>query len=185
MTLRRLLITAPLALLVAVLAHLAGFGAGHELGGDHGASLISSALAALFALAAAATLAAALGQANSPADVLAELRRALPGSGEVLPFAGWLFGGSLPAFWGLELLEGHGPFGAGWLLPVAAVAALAMALAVRLVTRWLAEAGMALAALSESLTLGPAARLAPLEIRSLSAAQRLARGTRRGRAPPR
>jgi hypothetical protein len=185
MTLRRLLVTAPLALLVAVFAHLAGFGTGHELGGDHGASLISSALAALFALAGAGALAAALGRADSPADVAAELRRALPGSGELLPFAAWLFAGSLPAFWGLEVLEGHGPFGAGWMLPAAALAALGVALAVRLLTGWLAQAGLALAALAAAVGLAVAPRLAPLEIRSLSAAQRLARGTRRGRAPPR
>jgi hypothetical protein len=184
MNLRRLLVAAPLALLVAVLAHLAGFGTSHELGGERGLTLLCSALAALGGLAGAAAFAAALGRPRGLADVARELRGALPGSGEIAPFAGVLFGGSLLAFWSLELLEGHGPLAALWVLPVAALLALGTAWTVRVATRWLARAGLAFAAFAREVQLGLAVLFAPIEARYVRAVARSRCGSRRGRAPP-
>jgi len=184
MNLRRLLVAAPLALLVAILAHVAGFGTTHELGGERGLTLLLSALAALGGLAGAAAFAAALGRPADLADVVRQLRGALPGSGEIVPFAGVLFGGSLVAFWSLELLEGHGPLAALWVLPVAAVLAVGTAWTVRAATRWLARAGLAFAAFARELQVGLALLFAPLEARYVRAHARSRYGTRRGRAPP-
>ena len=184
MNLRRLLVAAPLALLVAVLAHLAGFGTSHELGGERGVALLLSALAALGGLAGVAAFGAALGRPTGLAGVVRQLRAALPGSGEIAPFAAVLFGGSLLAFWSLELLEGHGPLAALWVLPVAAVFALATAWTVRAATRWLAEAGLAFAAFARDVHAGLAVLFAPLEARSVRAHARSRYGSRRGRAPP-
>ena len=185
MTLRRLLVAAPLAMLVAVLAHVAGFGADHVLGGQQGLTLFCSALGALFALAAAATLTVARARPRSLAEAARGLRAALPGAGELGPFAAWLFGGALAAFWGLELLEGHGPLAALWVVPVAASLALATAVAVRATTRWLAGAGLALAALARETSLGLAPRFVRIEARGLAFQARPRCRSRRGRAPPR
>ncbi len=185
MNLRRLLVAAPLALLVAVLAHLAGFGTAHELGGEQGATLLFSALGALVALAGVAALAVALGRPASVGQAVRQLRDELPGSGEIGPFAAWLFGGALLSFWSLELLEGHGPLAAVWVVPVAGALALGTALAVRAVTRWLAHAGLALAALAQHVDLGIAPHFARLEAYGSRIEARATRGSHRGRAPPR
>jgi hypothetical protein len=184
MNLRRLLVAAPLALLVAVLAHLAGFGTSHELGGDKGLTLLYSALAALGGLAGAAVFAAALSRPARLADVARRLRAILPGSGELAPFAGVLFGGSLVAFWSLELLEGHSPLTALWVLPVAAIIALGTAWTVRAATRWLARAGLAFAAFASELHVGLALLFAPVDARYVRAHARSRGSSRRGRAPP-
>jgi len=187
MTLRRLPVAASLALLVAVLAHWAEFGTEHVLGGKHGATLLYSALAALIALALGAAFGVALGgpAAGGSSAAAARLRAALPGGGELGPFAAWLFGGALSAFAGLELLEGHAPAAATWILPLAALAALGTAWLGRVATRWLAVAGLALAALGGELARALGPRLAPIEIRLTPAGSPGRRGARRGRAPPR
>jgi len=185
MTLRRLLVAAPLALLVAVLAHLAGFGTDHVLGGQHGFTLLCSALGALFALAGSATLTVALGRPRSFGEAAQGLRGALPGAGELVPFTAWLAGGALAAFWGLELLEGHAPFASLWVVPIASLLALAVAAAARAATRWFARAGLALATLAREIALGIGPRSVRLEARSLTVHTRPRRGSRCGRAPPR
>ena len=185
MTLRRLLVAAPLALLVAFLAHLAGFGTDHVLGGQPGVALLCSALGALFALAGGATLTVALGRPRSLGEAADELRGMLPGAGDVVPFAAWLFGGAVVAFWSLELLEGHAPLGALWIVPVAALLALGAAAVSRAVVRWLARAGLSLAKLADEIPLGSSPRFVRLEARSLAVPHLPRRGSRRGRAPPR
>ncbi|HMD03410.1 MAG TPA: hypothetical protein VKG44_10655 [Candidatus Baltobacteraceae bacterium] len=188
MTSRRLLTALPLALLVAVLAHFAGFGTSHALGGPHGEALIFATLAALTGSALLALLRSALGATGgrrSAAAAIADLRAAVPAAGEILPFSAWLLGGALTTFWALELLEGHALQSGLWVVPVAALVALGVAGAVRAATRWLAHAGLALATLCRPGWIGATTLFFRFESAVPASCPRLAGDAHRGRAPPR
>ncbi len=138
MTLRRLGLAVPLAVLVAVLAHVVGFGAEHAPGAAHAAGLLTT-LGVALGLAALVTLFAAALRAD---------RRdgASPQQDRWLPL--FLALGGAVAYGAIELAEGHTPLGggAGALVSLVPAAALVSGLA-RLASRMLRLSGMALAAL--------------------------------------
>lgn len=117
MPLRRLWAGLPLAVLVALLAHVAGFGFAHVPGGGHVASLLVTLAVALAALALAAFARAVF------------TRRSIATTTDVRKSAAWLAFLGAVAFAAIELAEGHGIFDAGLrplltTLPLALVVAL-------------------------------------------------------------
>jgi hypothetical protein len=175
MTLNRALWASPLAVAVAVLAHVVVFGAGHAPGAEHASGLLGFLAAALGLALGATFLAGALGVANP----IATGRR----FGYSAPLA--LTGLSAVTFGLIELSEGH-PAAATWL------AAILVMLPIALAVTWLAErttravygAGIAFASFALApRRRGPATSLllrAYVPVRAVS----IARGARRGRAPP-
>lgn len=97
MPLRRLVLGVPLASLVAVLAHVAGFGYAHAPGGDHATALLSAVAAALVALLAAGFVRAAVAGAPEPI--------ATNGAGNKSALA--LAARAAVAFAAIEIAEGH------------------------------------------------------------------------------
>jgi hypothetical protein len=185
MTFRRLLVAAPLALLVAYLGHAAGFGTTHALGGAHGGELLAGLVAALALIALAPVLWLGFGRTphRSLVDVVRGLASALPAAGGLAAMAAILAALGGLAFAGIELTEGRAPTPA-WALAALPLAALAVAALARFALSWLALLGLFIATLGERLPerLSPPTFLAPLAFAPVSAS--LARGSRRGRAPP-
>jgi hypothetical protein len=184
MALRRVLVTAPLAVLVALTAHVAGFGGDHVLGGVHAAGLLAlgvggSILLAILALGWVGLTETDAGRAERA------LRAMLPARGGIFPAALVLgVSGSIVFACG-ELLEGHlPPVTLGSLLAITASAVVIAAVA-RGLARWLAAGGVALASLIP-LARRPSAAPARAAERAdaLLAPPSQARGARRGRAPP-
>ena len=180
---QRALAIAPLAVLVALLGHAAGFAADHGLGGSHAGELLALGIGGTGLLALAALLwSALLGGTERETDLT--LWRGLAPRG---PFAAAAMLGvsGFGVFAAGELLEGRSPFGT-WLTALSlAAAAVAVAWAARAVIRWIARGGANLQALStERPLLAPSLAVqrcatAPLLPRGIAA-----RGSRRGRAPP-
>jgi hypothetical protein len=194
MSFRRLLVAGPLALLVAMAAHAAGFGSSHLLGGSAGADLAGVGLAWLALLAIVGIMAVALGApfragshaasrapAGSASRALAE---SLPGGGNPAMLAATLALGGSAFYVALEVLEGHAPQGSLLALVTILPLAVGVALAARLGLAWIARAGVSLAAFAhtefraENLWMGPA--LVPAR----TARATPAHAHRRGRAPP-
>ena len=182
-----MLVAAAPALLVALTAHVAGFGSSHVLGGETGRYLFTLALAWAALLTVAGILSIALrtrGLGVSPRAAAATLAEALPGRGGIGSLTASLAAGGYAFYLVLEALEGHGLQGSrlslGIILPLAA----AIAAVVRLSLTWIAGAGLSLSELA-----GRAARAAEPWFRPAPIPVRVARpversGRRRGRAPP-
>jgi hypothetical protein len=175
MTLKRALSTAPLAVAVAVLAHLAVFGSGHAPGAEHAAGLLTVLLAALGLSFGATFLAGALGSV-SPITTSCRIGYAGPLGLAAL---------STATFGLIEFSEGH-LAAAPWFAVVLAILPLAVAVA------WLSscagravyDAGSALAEYApQRRGRSPALfslQRAHVPVRATSHAP----GARRGRAPP-
>ena len=175
MTPRRLAVAAPLALLVAILAHAAGFGADHAPGADHARELVTSLGVALALLALATLLEAAFGIDRRDAGSARQDRW--------LPIA--LAAGGACAYAAIEFAEGHALFG-GSLRALAAIlpAAALIGQVARLAARFLRYSGAALAGClpAPSLVDPAAARLS--QARPVRASSADVRGCVWGRAPP-
>jgi hypothetical protein len=98
--LHRLPVTAPLAVIVALLVHTAEFGSSHAFGGPHGAALITAALAALALTLVGIPLAPLFGLNPFPQSKRTPYRL-------VAAMGLDLFVGSTTTYLGLETLEGH------------------------------------------------------------------------------
>jgi hypothetical protein len=173
MAVRRALVSAPLAVVVALLAHTARFGSSHAFGGPQGHFLIAAALAGLALLALLGPLVLGLAPAR---------RRATPmeSAGLILNLA---LGGAA-VYSGMEWLEGHAPALVGGTWVALGLSALLVALVALLAALGLRRLGLAIAA-----TLPVLARcgrrgsetlrwaLPPFQLRLLPRASR-------GRAPP-
>ncbi|HEY0799016.1 MAG TPA: hypothetical protein VGD50_07685, partial [Candidatus Baltobacteraceae bacterium] len=118
MALRRIPLLAPLAVLVALLAHTARFGSSHAFGGQYGANLIAAALAATALLLLIAPV--AMGFERSPA------RREAPFLAALKLALGLGVGGAA-VYAGMEWLEGHGPGLASWADAALGISALLVA----------------------------------------------------------
>jgi hypothetical protein len=180
MLLRRLGLIAPLAVLVAVLVHLALFGTQHAPGAEHAGRLFSSLGAALSLAALGSVLFAALGLQRR------RRREHRIAGAHRLFFPLELAAGGTLAFALIELAEGHSPLACGaWQFAATAAAAYAVALFARYVTRLLARSGDALAAFAN--TSHAPAPVAFAFVRTLRSA-RAYRASRpnacQGRAPP-
>jgi len=187
MTLWRLPLAIALATCVALMAHLAGFGTTHALGGTHGAELAEAALAALALLFLAGVLfiAFATSRRLTHVEAVRLLRSALPGPGGLASQVAVLaIGGSL-VFGSLELLEGHTPVTAGWVLLLLPLAALAVALTARFLIERIAGLGLKLAALAGESAFALPRRTALAAFNAVPVTANVARGVRFGRAPPR
>ncbi len=179
MSLRRVGTIAPLAVLVAVLVHLALFGTEHAPGAEHAARLYSSLGAALALAALGSVLFAAL-RARRPS----RHERYEAGSPRVF-FPVELAAGGTLAFGLIELAEGHTPLAGGaWQLAATAAAAYAVAAFARYIGRLLVRSGHALAALASRVSRSPAASVLARTWRSYRIAGAVRAGARRGRAPP-
>lgn len=173
MAVRRVLVSAPLAVLVALLAHTARFGSSHAFGGQHGHYVIAAALAGLVLLALVSPFVLgftpARGQATAPASIGL--------------FLNLVLGGAL-VYSGMEWLEGHAPALVGWTWAALGLSALAVAVLAFLAALGLRRLGLAIAA-TLPLFVPKAGRgtfiirfsPAPLQLHLLSTASR-------GRAPP-
>jgi len=175
MTLRRAFWALPLAVAVAVLAHVAVFGFSHAPGGGRAPELLS-ALGTMLGLGLfGAFLGGALGTARS--SITTEHR---------LGYAPlWLAGAAAGAFALIEFSEGRLALGP-WLEALAAILPLAFAVAFAALSagRAVRRAGIRLTALG---------RLRPRDARSIFVTRRapvcvpayvVSPGRRRGRAPP-
>jgi hypothetical protein len=175
MTLKRALSAAPLAVAVAVLAHLAVFGSGHAPGAEHAAGLLTVLAAALGLSFGATFLAGALG---SVAPIATSRRIGYSGPLGLVVLSAATFGL-------IEFSEGH-LAAAPWLAILIAI--LPIALAVDRLSdraeRAFYDAGNALAALApKARSGGPSVfflQRAHVPVRAVSYAP----GSRRGRAPP-
>jgi hypothetical protein len=183
MVLRRASITAPLAVLVAIGGHWAGFGAEHALGGLSAGGFVAVGLGGgiLLALAALGWAAIACRDARSGERRLLALLpgRGVLGNSGVLAFSGFL------AFAAGEALEGRSPFGTGATALGIIVSAVLIALVARRVVRWLAAGGVTLAAILAPERRGSGGLPYFLGASSRFAiARSVARAACRGRAPP-
>ncbi len=106
MLLRRALVTAPLAVLVAVVAHALTFSDGHALAGGHGGPLLAVAVGGSLLCALVAFLSMAISQPDARQGRRL-LREALPGGGRPGVTTAVLLGGGLVAFAAIEAAEGH------------------------------------------------------------------------------
>jgi hypothetical protein len=182
MALRRALVTAPLALLVAILAHAVGFGGSHTFGGDRGDQLLALGVAgpALLALAAIVWLGLTEPDRRRGERALLAL---LPGGGHPAGVFATLGTSSLAVLAVIEALEGRAPLAPASLLALGCATAF-IAVAARLSARWLAAAGslVALAGTPAPLAGAPPVRLALV---TAPLARSVDRGSAcRGRAPP-
>jgi hypothetical protein len=173
MAVRSVLVSAPLAVVVALLAHTARFGSSHAFGGPHGHYLVAAALAGLALLAVVSPFALGFGPARG---------QAAPGAsaGLVLNLT---LGGTF-VYSGMEWLEGHAPALVGGTWVALGLSALLVALLALLAAAGLRRLGLAIAA-----TLHVLARNAPRSAVILHAALpplrlRLLPRVSRGRAPP-
>lgn len=165
----------PLAVLVAVLTHVAAFGTGHAAGGTYALAL-AGILAAAFALRFGARFVSSACAARDALGTKRDLGKSA--------FA--LAGVAMLAFAGLELLEGHDVWGAG---VVPALVLLPIALGVLVLVRGLDRLATRAGALAARYLRRARIRLvATFERRARSRAFALVARSRRiarGRAPPR
>jgi hypothetical protein len=183
MVLRRALVIAPLAILVAMAAHAIGFGGDHVLGGINASWMLAIGFGGTLLMAGVGLLWLAFTQRDVRRAEQALLSFLPTGGG--IGAAATLLGISGSAVFACgEALEGHSPAGT-WItaLALAAVAVLA-AFAVRACLHWLAAGGVALAGLLAWV-------IAPADVPEVSvenarpAAPRLVvHGRHLGRSPP-
>ena len=183
MALRRALVTAPLAVLVAIGAHLGGFGAEHALGGIASGGFLAIGIggALVLGFAALAWVATALRDVDAGERRLLTL---LPAQGGI-QLAAALAGYGFLTFAAGEALEGRSPLGT-WATSLALIAtATLVAFAARRFARWLAAGAILIATIlageRRSTAPCPAAFAAPDAPTSIPS---FARGAHRGRAPP-
>ncbi|GAC1548378.1 MAG: hypothetical protein NVS3B16_21250 [Vulcanimicrobiaceae bacterium] len=177
MALRRLLVAVPLAVLVAVLAHVAGFGFAHAPGGDHASALFELLAGSLAALLAGAVYRGSVASTPTP---IATKHAGRKGAVALAVLAA----GALAA---IELAEGHSLFGSAGLLPLLALIPLAVAVrsAARCASGLAARAGGQLAVYLRRVPGGSGAgfaRRCRCRIRPYGST---VRRVTRGRAPPR
>ena len=183
MTLRRALVTPPLAVLVAVLPHVLGFADGHALGGSNGAGFLSLAFGGTILVAVIAfawLVAAGTGRRLGERALLA----GLPFNGRLGGLTAALSTGGLAAFATIEAAEGRFPLGSALSPLCILIAAFAVAFVTQNVARWIAAAGDAVAsALARDFTSTPrrheVAALVPVPVCPAGI-----HGARWGRAPP-
>lgn len=184
MALRRALVTAPLAVLVAIGAHLGGFGAEHALGGMASGGFVAIGIggALMLGVAALAWVATSLRDIDAGERRLLSL---LPARGGI-PLATALAGYGFLALAAGEALEGRSPFGT-WATTLALiVSATLVAFAARRFARWLAAGGILIATIVAGERRGPGqGPIAYAETICLASLSVFARGAHRGRAPPR
>jgi hypothetical protein len=179
----RVLAIAPLAVLVALAAHVTAFGADHAFGGAHSGELLALAIGGFSLLALVGTVWTGVA-AGDVQEGEAVLWRALPIPGRGGIWATLLVTG-FAAFACGELLEGRSPLGT-WVSALALLlAAGALSFAARHMIRWLAAGGAALRSLIERARYAAARPVVLVRPSSPVGAPRvLSRGTCRGRAPP-
>ena len=178
MLLRRVGTIAPLAVLVAVLVHLALFGTEHAPGAEHAARLYLNLGAALALAALGSVLFAALRARRE------SRRQRRAGSHRVLLPLELAAGGTL-AFGLIELAEGHTPLAGGaWQLAATVAAAYAVALFARYALRLLTLSGHALAALTSAIQRSRARYVYTRTWQSLPVHGAARAQACRGRAPP-
>jgi hypothetical protein len=183
MVLRRALVIAPLAVLVAMAAHAIGFGGEHLLGGSIASWMLAAGFGGTLLIAGAGLLWLGFTQRDARRGERA-LRSLLPAGGGIVAAATILGISGSAVFACGEALEGHSPAGT-WMtaLALGAVAVL-VAFAVRACLRWLAAGGAALAALlawAIAPTEGPVVSVA---VERPAAPRLVSRGRHQGRAPP-
>jgi hypothetical protein len=185
MSLARLPAAIVLASLAAILAHLAGFGTSHVMGGAHGAEFLGAILGAgaLLAMLGLGRIAFAR-RRLSWREATELLSETLPFAGPPLQRAALLLAGAVAIFSGSEALEGRGFEIPAWAFLALPLAAAALAYTVRGFATWLARLGLTLrAAFADApIALGLpvfTAVAAPAIVRSSDI-----RRAHRGRAPP-
>ena len=185
MGLRRLLAASPLAVVVAVAAHVAGFGSSHALGGALGVDIARLALIWLGLVAAGGLLwAAAWARPASLPTLASRLLAPLPGGGRFTALAATIAVGGTAVFTALEALEGHPGLPTLASLLALAVAALMLSALVQLAARAIAGLGLTLATLADA-CVNLAAPVRVIPARARIARPNPAALLRRGRAPPR
>jgi hypothetical protein len=184
MTFRRALLSAPLAVLVAVLANRLGFADGHVLGGAFGAGFTSVAFGGTF-LVAIAAFAWLVAVGRNAVHAERSLFALLPWGGNLAGTTATLAAGGLAAFASIEAAEGRFPLGSAWSLLCLLTISLVVALGLRVTARWIAAASALVAAVLEHEFRSPGAahRFALVPARPANSAD--VAGVRRGRAPPR
>ncbi len=185
MLFRRLLAASPLALVVAVAAHAAGFGSSHLLGGAYGLDVLRLALAWLGLVAVGGTIWAGLAASRQSLKAnAARLLDALPASGRFAGLALSLALGGTAIFSALEATEGHLDAPSLPSLAALGLGAAAVAAFVRLAAWAIAAIGASLASLTREIVARPQAQarltLAPARVRHADPSVALWRG----RAPP-
>lgn len=182
MLLRRCLLGSPLALLVAILAHFAGFGSSHVLANGQGGLLLGFVAAALVVASVAAICAIPgwLREGSSREACAERLRGTLPGAGGWFATSALLGGGGLAMLAAIEAAEGRGL--SIWMLVPVAASSLVVALGGYLASEGLAVAGCALSA-PPSAQMAPAFTYVRPAVAPFAESHRPA-GARRGRAPP-
>ena len=179
MTLRRLGTFAPLAVLVAVLVHLAIFGTEHAPGAEHAARLYTGLGASLVLAALGSVMYAAL-RARRHAR---RERRAVGLHRALFPLQ--LAAGGTLAFALIELAEGHTPLAAGaWQFAATAAAACVVAAFAHHVARLLTLSGRALAAFASTVSRSPALSVFTRAFPSFRVRGAVRPDACRGRAPP-
>jgi len=185
MSLARLPAAIVLASLVALTAHLLGFGTSHFMGGAHGAELLGAVLgaAALLAFAGLGRIAFARRRLTW-ADAMELLSRSLPLDGPLPARAGLLLAGATAIFAASEMLEGHGLATSSWAVFALPVAAAAFAHFARSLAGWLAHLGLTRRAVIGDASIAiERPNFAPLLAPALARSSDIRRA-HRGRAPP-
>src|SRR5580704_13446393 len=183
MVLRRALVTAPLAVLVALAAHTAAFGADHAFGGSYAAAVLAAGVGGALILGTLGLVWVSLAESQA-GRAEGRLGALLPARGSILPAAVMLAVSGFAALAIGETIEGRALAGTVAALPALAFAAFIVAFTAKRIVYWLARGGVALAALLD-LRLGSAPPARFLAFAAAPIARRTgSRGTRRGRAPP-
>jgi len=180
---RRALVTAPLAVLVALAAHAIGFGGDHLLGGVDSRWMVAAGLGGTLLLAGAGLLSLAFKRSDARHGERL-LQNFLPAGGRIGAAAAILTVSGFAVFACGEALEGHSPAGTWSTALALGVVAVLVAFAVRACPRWLAAGGAALAALLTWVLAFAETPAVSVAIARPAAPRPVARGRRRGRAPP-
>jgi hypothetical protein len=185
MSLARLPAAIVLASLVALTAHLLGFGTSHTMGGIHGGELLAAILAAAAVLSLVGIGRIAFARRRLTwTEATDLLSKSLPLQGPLIIRAGLLLAGASLIFAASEALEGRGLTTSIWALFALPAAAAAAAYAARKIAGSLAGLGLALRAVIGDATLTIALPgLALAVVPGTSRSSDLGRA-HRGRAPP-
>jgi hypothetical protein len=173
MAARRVLVSAPLAVVVALVAHTARFGSSHAFGGPHGHYLIAAALAALALLALLSPFALGFAPARRQPTPAASIGLLLN-----------LVLGGTAVYSAMEWLEGHDPALVGGTWVALGLSALLVALIAFLAAAGLRRLGLAIAATLEVLTRCATGGAVTLRWTPRPNQLRLLPRASRGRAPP-
>jgi hypothetical protein len=174
MAARRVLVSAPLAVVVALLAHTARFGSSHAFGGPHGLDLIAAALAGVVLLALVSPFVLAFTPARrQPASARAGLGLLLN-----------LTLGGAAVYSGMEWLEGHAPALVGWTWAALGISALVVAVIAFLAAMGLRRLALAIAASLPDFAPSRARKALTLRWPPPPGRLQLLSTASRGRAPP-